>query len=534
MVWVRFPGLSLEYWEVKNLLAMGKTLGRPMHVDETTAMRKLGYFASVLVDIDLSKKIPDKIWVESKNYGVAFWQEVRLGKLPDYCTHCKGVGHMVSSCRFLKKDLAQTGKTVVAQTLGETAVVNTSQGQGMREKPMTRNQKKKWRKKNRTANEEVPNSKTQPLIVEEHVPRQQEDERAEGNRSETDDVVVEVDRQRTAVGKAIETNHELLERYEPQIQSSEMLEIQELNTEQNIEDGNARPNMEMDGNAEEEQSEVDGMSQHNSPVECITIPQGNIFHALEEAEKILESGNWAEQMEKKEQQVKNKKGYKPLWQHITVKSGNLFLSFVHANSAYGIRRALWSELSQLGLVVEPWAVVGDFNIVYEISERKGRGTPCLAAISDFNSFIYSNALIDSTNMGFKYSWCNKRMGHRRMYQKIDRMLVNQGWIDVRAGWRSRILKRRHSDHCPIVGWNTKIPKPSNIPFRFKQAWVHHENLREVVERSWKEPLHDAPIRKVVKKLKRLKIVLKEWSWRVYGNTKQHLKALEDKFENILK
>ncbi|KAF9625925.1 hypothetical protein IFM89_027793 [Coptis chinensis] len=126
MVWVRFPGLSLEYWEVKNLLAMGKILGRPMHVDETTAMRKLGYFASVFVDIDLSKKIPDKIWVESKKHGVAFWQDVQLGKLPDYWTHCKGVGHMVSSCRFLKNDLAQTGKTVVAQTLGETTVVNAS------------------------------------------------------------------------------------------------------------------------------------------------------------------------------------------------------------------------------------------------------------------------------------------------------------------------------------------------------------------------------------------------------------------------
>ncbi|KAF9616594.1 hypothetical protein IFM89_030646 [Coptis chinensis] len=121
-----------------------------------------------------------------------------------------------------------------------------------------------------------------------------------------------------------------------------------------------------------------------------------------------------------------------------------------------------------------------------------------------------------------------------MYQKIDRMLVNQRWLDVSEGWRSRILRRRHSDHCPIVGWNTKIPKPSNIPFRFKQAWVQHENLREVVERSWKEPLHDAPIRKVVKKLKRLKIVLKEWSWRVFGNTKQHLKELEGKLESILK
>ncbi|KAF9591846.1 hypothetical protein IFM89_008496 [Coptis chinensis] len=117
-------------------------------------------------------------------------------------------------------------------------------------------------------------------------------------------------------------------------------------------------------------------------------------------------------------------------QHITVKTGNLFLSSVHANSAYGIRRALWAELSQLGLAVEPWAVVGDFNIVSEISERKGGGTPCLAAMSDFNSFIHSNAVTDSTTMGFKYSWCNKRMGHRRMYQKIDRMLVNQRWLDV--------------------------------------------------------------------------------------------------------
>ncbi|KAF9610625.1 hypothetical protein IFM89_023700 [Coptis chinensis] len=50
-LWVRFPGLSLEYWEVKNLLAMGRALGRPIHVDETTAKRELGFYASVLVDI---------------------------------------------------------------------------------------------------------------------------------------------------------------------------------------------------------------------------------------------------------------------------------------------------------------------------------------------------------------------------------------------------------------------------------------------------------------------------------------------------
>ncbi|KAF9603808.1 hypothetical protein IFM89_037942 [Coptis chinensis] len=165
-----------------------------------------------------------------------------------------------------------------AQTLGETEVVNSSQGKGMREKPMTRNQKKKWRKKNRTANEEVPNSETQPLMVEEHEPRQQEAERAEGNRSVIDDVVVEADRQSqevsengggkqtqdreelgtasevvTAVGITIETNPEVLERSEPQVHRPKMLEVQmDLNKGQNIEDGNERHNMEMDGNAENE------------------------------------------------------------------------------------------------------------------------------------------------------------------------------------------------------------------------------------------------------------------------------------------
>ncbi|KAF9598223.1 hypothetical protein IFM89_025924 [Coptis chinensis] len=63
-VWVRFSGLSLEYWEIRNLLALGRALGRPIHVDETTAKRELGYYASVYVDLDLSKPVPDKIWVE--------------------------------------------------------------------------------------------------------------------------------------------------------------------------------------------------------------------------------------------------------------------------------------------------------------------------------------------------------------------------------------------------------------------------------------------------------------------------------------
>ncbi|KAF9624259.1 hypothetical protein IFM89_009167 [Coptis chinensis] len=92
-------------------------------------------------------------------------------------------------------------------------------------------------------------------------------------------------------------------------------------------------------------------------------------------------------------------------QQITIKVKNSLMTFVHASSSYGIRRELWQELSLLSQSNQAWAVIGDFNIITSVAEKKkkGGGTPCLVAMDDFNHFIHSNALIDSTTLGFKYS-----------------------------------------------------------------------------------------------------------------------------------
>ncbi|KAF9589386.1 hypothetical protein IFM89_023418 [Coptis chinensis] len=221
-------------------------------------------------------------------------------------------------------------------------------------------------------------------------------------------------------------------------------------------------------------------------------------------------------------------------QHISIKTGDLLISLVHARSAYVQRRALWDELSQLGLNVEAWAVAGDFNVVTSNEERKGGRLPCRIAVNEFVEFINGNALIDTTSLGFKFSWSNKRHEDKRMVQKIDRILVNQKWIDAATGWRSKILQRRISDHSPIVGWFTAIPKPHNIPFRFKKHWIKHESLKEVVKQSWEERLEDAPIRKVMKKLKRLKEVLKAWSWDTFGDLSKKKKRVTEDLERIMK
>ncbi|KAF9598177.1 hypothetical protein IFM89_025794 [Coptis chinensis] len=65
-----------------------------------------------------------------------------------------------------------------------------------------------------------------------------------------------------------------------------------------------------------------------------------------------------------------------------------------------------------------------------------------------------------------------------MVQKINGILVNQKWVDAAIGWRNKILQQRFFDHSPIIGWFTAIPKPHNIPFRFKKPWIKHESLKE--------------------------------------------------------
>ncbi|XP_026378842.1 uncharacterized protein LOC113273316 [Papaver somniferum] len=101
-VWVTFPGLSIDYWKESILMAIGKSFGRPIRIDETTMKKQAGFYASILVEIDLAKTIPNKVWVESK-YG-KFEQELCFVKLPKYCNHCKVVGHYVAECRIKRKE----------------------------------------------------------------------------------------------------------------------------------------------------------------------------------------------------------------------------------------------------------------------------------------------------------------------------------------------------------------------------------------------------------------------------------------------
>ncbi|XP_026410352.1 uncharacterized protein LOC113305546 [Papaver somniferum] len=105
-VWVRFPGLGLEFWSEQILFKICKEIGNPVKIDAATTKCDVGYYANVLVEVDFSLPIPNKVWIGTK-YG-GFFQEVSIPDFPKYCSTCKMVGHFIRECRVEKNKVNPT------------------------------------------------------------------------------------------------------------------------------------------------------------------------------------------------------------------------------------------------------------------------------------------------------------------------------------------------------------------------------------------------------------------------------------------
>ncbi|KAF6156530.1 hypothetical protein GIB67_011331 [Kingdonia uniflora] len=97
---------------------------------------EFGYFAKVLVDINLAEPIPSKILVEVEDGD--FWQRVELGATPKFCSHCKIIGHTFAECRVIKEQVQRVEDPKKSQQEISAAP-----------KAFTKNQKKRMRKKSK-------------------------------------------------------------------------------------------------------------------------------------------------------------------------------------------------------------------------------------------------------------------------------------------------------------------------------------------------------------------------------------------------
>lgn len=66
-LWVSFPKLPLQCWTEENLGRLASYLGRPICTDKLTAKGDRISYARILIKMDITQPLPDKVTIESSD-----------------------------------------------------------------------------------------------------------------------------------------------------------------------------------------------------------------------------------------------------------------------------------------------------------------------------------------------------------------------------------------------------------------------------------------------------------------------------------
>ncbi|XP_026448250.1 uncharacterized protein LOC113348618 [Papaver somniferum] len=193
-------------------------------------------------------------------------------------------------------------------------------------------------------------------------------------------------------------------------------------------------------------------------------------------------------------------------QAITIAADGVYISFVHASYIQTTRRRLWQQLVMQDSIT-PWLVIGDFNCILHLNEKKGGLEIRSSVIDDFSDWMDDNNLFESDSLGSKFTWCNRQSGTSRIISKLDRAIINAAWLAKFENWR-----------------------PCRALFRVQKMWFLHGDFLRMVNESWTLSVHGSPDFIFPYKLKRLKFAMTDWNLRIFGNVNSRLKQDQLHFE----
>jgi hypothetical protein len=117
LVWIRFPGLNLVYYDERFLLAMASAVGKPIKVDTNTLKVERGRFARICVEVDLKEPVVGKVWLNG------YWYKVEYEGLHIICSSCGRYGHHARHCTHHPMLQLQGGTTTEPEKPGDNGPV---------------------------------------------------------------------------------------------------------------------------------------------------------------------------------------------------------------------------------------------------------------------------------------------------------------------------------------------------------------------------------------------------------------------------
>ncbi|XP_074302880.1 uncharacterized protein LOC141637214 [Silene latifolia] len=186
---------------------------------------------------------------------------------------------------------------------------------------------------------------------------------------------------------------------------------------------------------------------------------------------------------------------------------SFYFSIVYGSNNAGKRTELWDSLTKFPAKVDNWTVMGDFNVVRHPDEKISNNPPVLSELVEFNTCLSTCGLDDLPGSGCDFTWFNKQEATTRVYSKLDRVLVNESWLDKFSQTTASFLASGISDHSPAMLYfhDADLPKKR---FKFLNCWTEHKNFKKIVTDHWNLNVRGNSMFRLMAKLKNIKGYLK--------------------------
>ncbi|XP_062113584.1 uncharacterized protein LOC133824649 [Humulus lupulus] len=415
LVWIRLPGLGLQYWGTKCLSAHMSTIGNPILVDKVTKDRTMVQFARVLVEVEITEELCKTIQFLNEK-GQLMEQLLEFEWLPTQCRGC---------IAYEDKDAPSGGIDVDAQKPAANEV-SDSQEVSKQHGHLT-DSMKQVDKPDRNSSDRSTSEWTTPKRV--------------GGKKKT----------------TLKAQNKLKNSYSAL--QEKVLEVTNLG----LSTIRALLETKLRGDKIEKMmsSFFIGWSYFSG-----SASEGRIL--------LIWQRHWVtvEVLKESDQLI-----------HVCVKevkSNKMFyVTFVYGRNSIEERLSLWEDLSGLCFPTTPWLVAGDFNAVFEGTDKVGGRTISSLELVDAQNWRALGLVDELRSRGSHYTWTNKQANEDRIYSKLDRIFKNEEWLDLFPQAEAVFNWEMLSDHCYCIIKSGATITCGTKPFRFFNMWTEHGNFKDI-------------------------------------------------------
>ncbi|XP_074360471.1 uncharacterized protein LOC141700659 [Apium graveolens] len=189
------------------------------------------------------------------------------------------------------------------------------------------------------------------------------------------------------------------------------------------------------------------------------------------------------------------------------------------------RRESWELLKSIAnRSVLPWVVVGDFNDMISMNDKKGTHAHPPALLDGFKQTIEDYRLIELDLMGGKYTWEKCRGKPEWVRERLDRAFATTSWWSLFPLCKLNVHHCVHSDHEPIqLEFYSTEHSRKKFRFRFENIWLKEENFHEEVSAHWRNlnPSH------FLSKLVEISSFMEKWGKRFFNKFREKIRKQKE-------